>query len=133
MGHRLERLIFCIKPPSQESDRVDAWGISTCLIVELNMRTVLCLVSLAGIAFMAMLGVAHAAAICRMPDGSAGLSCVVPSSGETYGCVKDLKDCGALSPTRPSGASAAGATTSSSGQATGSEKITKSRSNIQNN
>jgi hypothetical protein len=53
------------------------------------------------LAALAVPSLASAAAYCKLPDGSMGLSCVVPSSGQVYGCVKDLKDCGALSPVRP--------------------------------
>lgn len=41
---------------------------------------------------------ASAAGFCQLPDGTMGLTCVVAGSGQVYGCVKDLKDCGALLP-----------------------------------
>lgn len=79
-----------------------------------------------------------AAGFCKLPDGSMGQQCVVSTSGQVYGCVKDLKECGALSVTNPAGSGA----TSSRDAAPPSppapatedgQKITKSRSNIQNN
>jgi hypothetical protein len=79
---------------------------------------------------------AGAAGFCKLPDGSMGQTCVVPSSGQIYGCVKDLKDCGALSPTAPSsgGVSRPTSTTVDPAPAPGDgPEITKSRSNIQNN
>ena len=80
---------------------------------------------------------AGAAGYCKLPDGSMGLTCVVSTSGQVYGCVKDLKDCGALSPTAPSGADTAvskGTPSPTPAPATeDGQKITKSRSNIQNN
>jgi hypothetical protein len=44
---------------------------------------------------------ALAAAYCKLSDGTMGQTCVVASSGQVYGCVKDLKDCGALSTVPP--------------------------------
>jgi hypothetical protein len=90
------------------------------------------------LAMAAMPGAAGAAGYCSLPDGSMGLQCVVSTSGQVYGCVKDLKDCGALSPVQPSGASGAkpadGMAPSSSGPPpVEGQKIGKSRSNIQNN
>jgi hypothetical protein len=41
---------------------------------------------------------AGAAGFCMLPNGSMGLQCVVSTSGQVYGCVADLKDCGALFP-----------------------------------
>lgn len=79
---------------------------------------------------------AIAAGFCKLPDGSMGQQCVVATSGQVYGCVKDLKDCGALSPTAPSspGASSSRDAAPPSPPATEEgQKITKSRSNIQNN
>jgi len=77
-----------------------------------------------------------AAGFCKLPDGSMGQQCVVATSGQVYGCVKDLKDCGALSPTAPSSPGASSSKDSvppSSPAAEDGQKITKSRSNIQNN
>ncbi len=81
---------------------------------------------------------AGAAGYCKMKDGSMGLTCVVSTSGQVYGCVKDLKDCGALSVTNPAGSGASSskdaAPPSPPAPATeDGQKITKSRSNIQNN
>jgi hypothetical protein len=47
--------------------------------------------------------VASAAGFCQLPDGTMGLTCVVAGSGQVYGCVKDLKDCGALLAHGPGG------------------------------
>lgn len=81
---------------------------------------------------------AGAAGFCKLPDGSMGQQCVVSTSGQVYGCVKDLKDCGALSPTAPSGAGASSSRDTAPPSPTApaaeeGQKITKSRSNIQNN
>lgn len=79
---------------------------------------------------------AGAAGFCKLPDGSMGQTCVVASSGQIYGCVKDLKDCGALSPTAPAGGGMsrpAGGTVDPTPAPEDGQKITKSRSNIQNN
>jgi len=79
---------------------------------------------------------AGVAGFCKLPDGSMGQTCVVASSGQVYGCVKDLKDCGALSPTAPSTGGVSRPGSGTTGPATAPEdgqKITKSRSNIQNN
>jgi hypothetical protein len=92
------------------------------------------------IALLVMAGLppaANAAGYCSLPDGSMGLQCVVATSGQVYGCVKDLKDCGALSPVQPGGGvsrpAGGTATPSSDPPAEDGQKITKSRSNIQNN
>ncbi len=50
---------------------------------------------------LAVPSVASAGSFCKLDDGTMGMTCVVASSGQEYGCVKDLKDCGALSPVRP--------------------------------
>ena len=81
---------------------------------------------------------AGGAGFCKLSDGSMGQQCVVSTSGQVYGCVKDLKDCGALSVTNPAGSGASsskdGAPPSPHAPATEEgQKITKSRSNIQNN
>lgn len=79
---------------------------------------------------------AGAAGFCKLPDGSMGQQCVVATSGQVYGCVKDLKECGALSPTAPSGPGASSSRDAASPPAPATQdgqKITKPRSNIQNN
>jgi hypothetical protein len=93
------------------------------------------------IALLVMAGLppaANAAGYCSLPDGSMGLQCVVATSGQVYGCVKDLKDCGALSPVQPSGGPvsrpASGVTSPPAGPPVEEgQKIGRSRSNIQNN
>ncbi|MGE0667847.1 MAG: hypothetical protein AB7O49_14930 [Sphingomonadales bacterium] len=79
---------------------------------------------------------AGAAGFCKLPDGSMGQTCVVAGSGQVYGCVKDLKECGALAPTAPSGDEVSrpdGGTTGLTPAPENGQKATKSRSNIQNN
>lgn len=93
-----------------------------------------CITSL--LAMVAIPGAASAAGYCSLPDGSMGLQCVVSTSGQVYGCVKDLKDCGALSPVQPSGGTASrpaeGTTTVPPGPAP-AQQINKSKSNVKNN
>jgi hypothetical protein len=104
----------------------------------MTMRTLLTAITFGVAVILASTGTANAAAICKMADGSAGLTCVVPSSGQIYGCVKDLKDCAALSTTSPSGTTVAkpanaAAAPASAAQPADKKTATKSSSNIQNN
>ena len=100
------------------------------------MRLPLSCISLALLAMAASVSTAGAAGYCSLPDGSMGLQCVVSTSGQVYGCVKDLKDCGALSPVQPSSGTvsrpADGATTVPPGPAP-AQQINKSKSNVKNN
>jgi hypothetical protein len=88
------------------------------------------------IAMAGLPSAAGAAGYCNLPDGSMGRQCVVSTSGQVYGCVKDLKDCGALSPVQPSGgavsrpADDAGAPLADPAAA---RQINKSKSNVKNN
>jgi len=102
------------------------------------MRTLLTVITFGVAAIIGSTGTANAAAICKMADGSAGLTCVVPSSGQIYGCVKDLKDCAALSTASPTGTTVTKRTNAtpapaSAAQPADKNTATKSSSNIQNN
>jgi hypothetical protein len=86
------------------------------------------------LAAQSVAGSAFAAGFCQLSDGTMGMQCVVQSSGQVYGCVKDLKDCAALSPVKPSGANAAAkAPPPPPPPPSPASHIGKSRSNIQNN
>ena len=43
---------------------------------------------------------AHAIQFCPLPDGTMGKACTL-SDGTVYGCVVDLKECGALISVKP--------------------------------
>lgn len=80
---------------------------------------------------------AGAAGFCKLPDGSMGQQCVVATSGQVYGCVKDLKECGALGVTDPAASDAplskGAASPAPTPASPESQGLTRSRSNIRNN